>query len=675
MNTNTILLLILSVLIAASIAYFQYLYKAKNKSQLSLCLALLRFLSLFSIFLLLINPTITSNTYEIQKTPLVIVMDNSSSIPFLKSKKIAEEVYRKIVSNADLQKKFEIQSYQFDTDFQPSKNFNFKGRQSNLFVVAEGLQKTYKNQFFPTIILTDGNQTTGNDYGLSFDATNKVFPVILGDTTQIFDIKINQINVNKYAFYKNRFPVEAFIQYYGNQTITTNFSILEGNHTLVQKTISLSPTERTALIQLIIPANKIGLQLFKAKIPSSKKEQNQFNNSKNFAVEIIDQKTEVALISAINHPDLGALKRAIESNVQRKVTLLKPNNNNELKKYKVVILYQPNSSFQTTIELIKSLGINPLIITGTATDYVFLNQQQNFLQFKMGNQTEDYFAGFNSQFNLFALDNIGFESFPPLQSNFGTITTRGNVSFLLSSKIKSINTQSPLLAFAEDEKKRMAFLLGENSWKWRSQSYIDTQNFEKYDLFIDKIIQFLTSSNFRKSLVVTHELFYNSGDKIEITAQYFNKNFEFDERARLSSSIVNIQTKAVKNYDLLKGSNSFKINLDGLTAGNYNFTVTELNSKEKYSSQFEIMEFDIEKQFAKPDFQKLNQLALFTKGKIYLPNQSDELIQQLLKNKEYKTVQKKVVKTTSLIDWFWLLVIISILFSTEWIIRKYNGLL
>mgnify|MGYP006959996332 FL=1 len=85
MDTNSILLLILSVLIAAGFAYFHYLYKAKNKSNLNLFLAFLRFLALFSIFLLLINPTITSNTLEIQKTPLVVVMDNSSSIPFLKA--------------------------------------------------------------------------------------------------------------------------------------------------------------------------------------------------------------------------------------------------------------------------------------------------------------------------------------------------------------------------------------------------------------------------------------------------------------------------------------------------------------------------------------------------------------------------------------------------------------
>ncbi|MBP6100710.1 MAG: hypothetical protein KA488_08795, partial [Flavobacterium sp.] len=265
--------------------------------------------------------------------------------------------------------------------------------------------------------------------------------------------------------------------------------------------------------------------------------------------------------------------------------------------------------------------------------------------------------------------------FPPLQNSFGTITSKGNVSVLLSSKIRSIETQSPMLAFAENQGKRAAYLLGENSWKWRSQSFIDRQNFEKYDLFIDKIIQFLASNSAKKSLVVEHELFYNSGDKIEISAQYFNKNYEFDEKARLNIAVVNTQTKAVKNYDLLKGTNSYKVNLDGLSAGKYNFTITELNSREKYSNHFEVLDFDIEKQFVNPDFQKLNQLASQTKGTVYLTNQTEKLIQELLKNDAYKAVQKKVTAKTPLIDWVWLLVIIAFLLSTEWLVRKYNGLL
>jgi hypothetical protein len=41
---------------------------------------------------------------------------------------------------------------------------------------------------------------------------------------------------------------------------------------------------------------------------------------------------------------------------------------------------------------------------------------------------------------------------------------------------------------------------------------------------MDKTIQYLASSSSKKALVVNHESFYNSGDAIEITAQYFNKN-------------------------------------------------------------------------------------------------------------------------------------------------------
>ena len=304
-----------------------------------------------------------------------------------------------------------------------------------------------------------------------------------------------------------------------------------------------------------------------------------------------------------------------------------------------------------------------------------MNQQQTDLQFKMGSQPEDYFAGFNSQFNFFAQDNIGFDSFPPLQNTFGTVTTKGNEAVLLSSKIKGIDTQSPLLFFAENQVKRTAYLLGENCWKWRSQSYIDNQSFEKFDVFIDKIIQYLASNTVKKSLVVEHELFYNSGDKIEINAQYFNKNFEFDEKARLSITIENSQTKVAKNYDLLKGSNSYKVNLDGLPAGKYNFKITELNSNERYLNHFEILDFNIEKQFVNPDFDKLNQLAIHTNGKVYLPNQVDELIEQLLNNEEFKAVQKNTITKSPLIDWVGLLVVIAFLLSIEWFVRKYNGLL
>ncbi len=675
MTSNTILLIFLSLLIAGGYSYYNYFYKAKIKLKVHLVLALLRFITVFSILLLLINPIITNKTLEIIKTPLVIAVDNSSSISNLKVTQTAAELYENLSSNSELKDKYDIQSYRFDSDFESSDTFDFKGTQTNIDAVAKNSKSINKNSIFPTVLITDGNQTMGNDFVFSFDPNNKVYPIVVGDTTTYLDFRISQLNANKYAFHKNKFPVEVFLNYSGTKAVTSNFSITQGNTVLNSQIVSFSPSKKSVVISVLLPADKIGLQVYKASIRSSEKEKNTYNNNFNFAVDVIDQKTEIALISSFNHPDLGALKRAIESNAQRKVTLLKPKETNDLSKYNIVILYQPTIEFRSFFERNTDLGLNTFIITGTKTDFNYFNQQQKDLVFKMSSQSEDYIAEYKDDFNLFSLEDIGFSQFPPLENPFGVISTSSNVNILLGSTIRNINTNAPLLAFSENQGRRSAYLLGENSWKWRLQSHVDTKSYEKYDTFIDKIIQYLASNAAKKSLVVTHNGFYNSGDAIEISAQYFNKNYELDDKANLNITLVNKKTKAKKSYDLLKSNTDFKVNLDGLEVGKYDFVVRELNSNSVYSNSFEIVDFDIEKQFVNPDLIKLNQLATQTKGQVVFPDKVDSLIKSLLENEDYKSVQKTIIKKTPLIDSIWLLILIIICLATEWFVRKYNGML
>ena len=678
MTFNTILLLILSLLVAGGLSFFQYFYKAKSKSKINLLLAILRFISVFGLLLLLINPIITRKSFEIIKTPLPVIVDNSSSIIDLKANEISKQVFEKLSSNTDLKNKFDFQLYSFDADFKSIESINdlnFKGKQTNIDLVAKNIKSINKNLSFPTVLISDGNQTSGSDYVFSFDANNKVYPIIVGDTTTYLDLRVSQINVNKYAFHKNKYPVEVFLQYSGNKPITANFAISQGNSILNKQSVSFSSSKKAQVLNLLLPADKTGLQILNGTISSSQFEKNTYNNSKKFAVEIIDQKTEVAIISAINHPDLGALKRSIETNAQRKVTLLKPNQTGELNKFNVLILYQPTTEFKSIFEVNKNLKINTFIVTGNDTDFNFLNEQQRQIDFRMSSQKEDYLANFNADFNLFATDNIGFENFPPLENPYGNISVNENISVLLSSRIRNVGTDEPLLAFSDNLGVRTAFLLGENSWKWRAQSFVDKKSFDQFDVFVDKIIQFLASNDSKKSLIVNHERFYNSGDAIEISAQYFNKNYEFDEKARLSISVTNVKTKKIKKYDLLKTDTNFKVNLDGLSAGNYSFSVKELNSNTTYNSSFEILDFDIEKQFVNPDVAKMKQLAAQTKAMALVPNQIDKLIETLLKDQSYKAIEKNIIKKTPIVDWIWLLVLIAICLSSEWFIRKYNGML
>lgn len=675
MTTNTILLLLLSVIIAAVLSFYQYLYKVKNQSKLYWFLAFLRFVSLFSIFLLLINPIISRKITEIKKTPLPIVVDNSKSISELKATKEASELYLKISENKAIAEKYDVQLFSFAEEFQSLEKLDFKGNQSHIDGVAKNVKQLYRNTNYPIVLFTDGNQTMGNDYVFSFQENTSVFPIVLGDTTTVLDLKINQINVNKYAFLKNKFPVEVFLQYNGNETITSNFSIQSGNQTVHKQSVTFSKDKKAQSITVLLNANNVGIAKYKAVISSNIKEKNTVNNTKNFAVEVIDQRSEIALISAINHPDLGALKRSIETNQQRKVSIIKPNEIKSLQEYNVLILYQPTTAFKSIFDINKVAQINTFVITGTATDFNFLNQVQDDLNFKMSTSKEDYLSTFESNFNLFAQTNIGFENFPPLEHNFGVITEKNNLNTLLSARVRNVPVQNPILTFTENGSKREAYLLGENIWKWRLENHLNKKSFEDFDLFIDKVIQFLVSNASKKNLNVTYESFYNSGESIEITAEYFNKNYEFDEKAQLTIQVTNSKTKATKKYDLLKATNSYKVNLDGLEAGNYTFKVTEKQSNTSFSASFEVLDFEIEKQFVNPDKNRLEQLATNTNGKVYYPNQIENLLQSLLNDENYIPIQKETIKKSPLIDWIWLLVLAIATLATEWFTRKYNGLL
>lgn len=674
MTTNTILLLVLSVIIAAGLSFYQYLYKVKNQSKLYWFLAFLRFISWTMVFILLINPIVSIKKNITTKTPLPIIVDNSKSIFELKATNEASELYKKIYENSAIKDKYDVQLFSFDDELKPFSQLNFKGTQSNIDGVAKYCKQLYRNTAHPIVLFTDGNQTMGNDYVFSFNENTTVFPVVLGDTTSVVDLKINQINANKYAFLKNKFPVEVVLQYNGNQSITSKFSIKRDNQTLFKQNISFSKDKKSQTISLLLDANSIGIAKYKAILEPIDKEKNIYNNSKYFTIDVLDQRTEIALISSVNHPDISALKRSIETNQQRKVTILNPNKINSLEGFNILIFYQPNSSFKPLFELNKKAQLNTFIITGTNTDFNFLNQQQNDLLFKLSSQNESYLTNFETNFNLFSQANIGFENFPPLEHKFGLIVPKSEVNTLLSARIRNVSIQNPILTFVENKSNRKAYLFGENIWKWRLESHLKEKSFTSFDLFTDKIIQFLAVNTNKNNLNVSFEQLYNLGDNIVISAEYFNKNYEFDENAQLTISVQNSKTKASKKYDLLKSTNSFKVNLDGLSAGNYSFTIIEKQSNTKFSGSFEILDFDLEKQFVNPDKSRLSQLATNTNGVVFYPDQMDKLIKSLLENEQYIPIQKETITKTPLIDWKWILLFLIACLSIEWFVRKYNGL-
>lgn len=675
MTPNTVILLILSGFAAIALAYFQYFFKAKSKSKANLLLAFLRSVAIFCILALLINPSIVKKSYQVEKPSLIVAVDNSSSINLLSSKAESEQVLQKILENTDLADKFDIKQYQFDKDFVVLDSLNYKGKQTNIAQVGTQLSKIYRNSAIATLLLTDGNQTQGSDFIYSFGDRNKVLPIVLGDTTTVFDLKIDRVNANKYAYHKNKFPVEIFVQYNGDKRIEAKVLIFRDSKVVSSQQISLSNSKSVEIVNFLLPADKIGLNNYRATITSAETEKNSINNSKDFLVDVIDQKSEIAIVSDINHPDIAAIKRSILNNAQRNVTIVSAKDISNSEKYNLLILYQPTSNFKDIINSAKARKQNFLLIIGNSTDYNFLNSTQTDLVFKVSNQVEEYLPDLNSSFNLFNTKDLNTEIFPPLQMPYGKITASNYLNILLDSKISNLTTNAPMLGYTDLQGQRAGYLLGEGIWKWRLKSYEATKSFEDFDNFFDKTIQYLISDNSRKSLVVTHENFYNSSDDIIISAQYFDKNYQPDADAKLTMSLEDAKTGKIKLVDFLKTDVDFQVNLNGIAAGSYKLSVKEKNSNATYSSKIEIIEFDIEKQFVNPDFGKLKQLAEATSGNAYLSTEVGKAIDQLLKDQSFQSIEKESQKKGSLIDWIWLLIIAALCLSAEWLLRKYYGML
>ena len=676
MSLGTILLIIASGVIAITLALLQYW-----RSRHFIVFTVVRSLTIFAVLILLINPKFKQVNYFIEKPVLTILADNSSSIEYLDQARTLRSLKNEIKNNISLNQRFNIQYYNFDNQLNTNDSLIFDGSQTNITKALNSLEEINKGLTAPVILLTDGNQTYGSDYEFSLKNYNQpIFPVILGDTTKFTDLKIQQLNVNKYTYLKNKFPVETIISYDGQsgnttEPINTKFVISSEDNILYSENITFSPGSNSKIINAELAATSIGVKKYKAEIIPLSNERNTSNNSREFAVEVIDQKTDILIISDILHPDMGSLKKIIESNEQRSLVIKKPHEiDYQIDDFELFILYQPNNRFNNIFKELNTQKKNFLIISGTNTDWTFLNKSQGYFNKAPSSAIEEVQPVFNPDFSSFLVEDISFDAYPPLKTTFGDITFTVKNDVLLTSKIGNIETEQPLLATFENTRTRGALLLGEDIWKWRAQSYLMNNNFEEFDAFFGKLIQYLSSSMKKDRLNLSYEPFYYGKNNIRILAEFFDKNYIFNPNASLEIRLKDKKSGEVRSIPLLLKNNYYEADLSLLPASEYEFTVSAVNENISKSGSFSILDFEAEKQFLNPDVTKLNQLATNTDGEsFYTVNNS--IINKLMDDNRFKPVQKSKENIVPLIDWKWLLALIALTLSAEWFFRKYNGLI
>jgi hypothetical protein len=677
MQTTTLLLLITVALVALALALFQYYFKAKRKGRLPVILTFLRFLALFGLFVLLINPKFSKNEYSIEKTNLVVLADNSSSMSRTDDGQ-ATRVLGLLNDNEQLSNRFNVKSYRFGKELQElNDSLSFKDGNTDIAKALSSIEEIYNGTSTAVVLLTDGNQTIGTDYGFQASSLNfPIYPIVIGDTTRYEDLRIDQINVNKYAFLKNKYPIEVYFTYEGVGSVSSVLSIIVDGKTKYRETLKFSSTNRTKVLNTLLDASAVGVKSVSVRLQPLEKERNTVNNQKQVAIEVIDEKTNVAIISGLVHPDIGALTKAIESNEQRTVTLKKPTTPiSDLEDVDVFILYQPNEKFKPVFDYIRQKKASSFSIGGNRTDWSFLNSIEPEISIEDGYPNQEVVPVLNPSFSKFDISNISMDEFPPLDSDAGPVVVNGDADVLITMKIRGRDMRTPLMLAKDESVGKKLFLFGENVWKWRIQSFRNDKNFDSFDEFISKLILYLSNNAAKNRLNIDYQRIYDGSGDSKITATYFDEAFVFDYNATISLEIRGVDNGFSKVIPMLLKNDFYEGSLLGVPAGEYNFTVSVVEENRSKSGAFTILDFDVEQQFLSADYRKLGQLANETEGALFYPSNVDSLISELNGSNRFAPTQKGTKNVVSLIDFRIVMALIAASLALEWFIRKYNGLI
>lgn len=677
MQTGTVLLIILSAILALAIVFYQYFYKSKRNKNLYIPLGILRYLAIFSCLLLLINPKLARTEYVLEKANLVLLLDNSTSLNTDTEKAQMAAILERLKQNEQIRDNFRFSSFSFGRFLNTSDSLSHSEKVTNISRALSTINDIYATATTAVIMATDGNQTLGEDYEF-YGARQPlpVYPIVLGDTTSYADLRIDQLNINKYAFLKNRFPIEIYTSFQGQGTANSLLTITLDGQMVHREPLQFNSAAPSKIINTLITANTVGVKEVKVNIAPLDDERNVANNQRVTAIEVIDEKTNIAIISEVIHPDLGALKKAIESNEQRTVSILKPGaSGKDLEETDLFILYQPRTSFRPVIEYIRDKGAAKFTITGPKTDWNFLNGVQNSFTKNSYNQSEEVFPVLNSAFGIFDVSGFSIADFPPLEGYLGEILITKSFENILEQQVKGVAIDEPLLSVIGKEREREAVLFAENIWKWRAQAFKNNKDFKNFDELISKIVLYLSSNEPRSRLTLDYQNTFQGIGEAAISAAYFNETFVFDSNASINLTLKNSDNSVSREIPMLLMNGYYRADLSNLPPGQYNFTVNVEDENIAKSGSIRMLDFDVEQQFYSSDYRKLGQLAQVTDAALYYPDETEQLIENLLLNPQFVPVQKSSQNVVSLVDFRLLLGIIIAALAAEWFIRKYNGLI
>ncbi len=676
--------IVLCLMAGVGYAYLLYQKKSPWNKNTNYFLAALRFLLVTFLSFLLLGPLIKYFINYTEKPTIVLAIDNSQSITLtentekLKALKVSLSSLRDKLEEASIDVSFQTLEQTLKANQLNDLSFNFQS--SNLSGLLKDIQSNYENRNLAGVVLiSDGIYNQGSSPAYT-QYSFPVYTVGIGDTIPKTDLNLKTLVYNKLSYKNNKFPIIAEVQNKGFKGQATQVILKQGSKTIDTKVINFGSDSEINKVEFYASSSEIGMKHFVVEVKPLKGEFTLQNNTAHAYIDIIENKEKILLIAPSPHPDIKAIRAAIEKKENYEFSLYIPGiTEYKEDKYDLIILHQLPDYTGTAKTIIDNFLKNDnsiLFIIGNQTNLNQFNNTNKILTILSRQGQKDLVTpAYNTSFDRFSMevdDHSVINNYPPLIAAYGEYNLKESGDILMYQKIGSTTSSRPLIVASADRKQ--AVIAGEGLWQWRQHEYLETQDNKVFDKYIGNLVQYLSAKEDKRKFrvypvnnefLITDQVFFET----EIYNDLFEKIYEQKIDLKLSDEEGNSTS-----YSFANGENNSRFEVKGLKQGVYTYiATTTLGGKtEKSESRFTIKELMLEALTTTADHELLRQLSAQNNGRFVVAPNLNQLAESIIASSP-KNILHTNEELVELISIPWLFFLFVALASTEWFMRKYKG--
>lgn len=577
--------------------------------------------------------------------------------------------------------RFDILDYYLDESINDSI-LDFKGKLSNL---DQGFEKVY-NQFFGrniggVCLISDGNYNSGINplYTAEKISLTPVFTLGIGDTILKKDQLIRNVLTNSVAFLGNKFPVEVEIQADRMQGARSRLMIIQNGQTIASKDIVYGQeTKAHTKLDFLLEAQQVGFNQYQIVLEHIDGEVTYSNNDQRFFIEVIDSRSKVLILAESPHPDVSAVKQALDKDDKLTITSkLYSEWDGDLKDVELLVAHGFHKErSKEVIHQIKRKGIPVFYLADNSTTNNDLKDLGVSLNVPSGTKLDEVQGYVEPSFQLFELSPelvSLLEKSPPVHVRFGnTKTTSGDV--LIGQRLGPVKKVDPLYFFGGNLNEKYAVFTGEGLWRWKLYEYQRTKENKGFIDLIRKTVQYLIVKSNKEPLRVILPNRFNEIKDILINAEFYNASMESITEPDISLEIKDEKGRTY-NYQFSKNDVDYTLNVGKLESGKYTWKASTTYNKRNYSKQgeFIVENIALESKTMNANFSLLFQISDKTNGSFHRLKDYNSLLEEIGERGDIVNVVYEESSFKDLIDIIWILIIIIVALSAEWFLRRWKG--